>query len=200
MPSMATDSPQRHRLTVQEYYRMAEAGILRQDARVELIEGEIIDMAPTGSAHAGTVDQLAQSLQRAVHELAQIRIQNPLFLDDYSEPEPDIAVLRSRADFYKTEHPRPADVLLIVEVADTSLHYDLEKKLPLYARYGIPEVWVVDLQSRRLIRHRVPREGAYTQVDGPDVTAQIPVGGLDDVSIELAAIFADPREGPPGRD
>jgi len=109
--------PRRHRLTVTDYYRMAEVGILRPDARVELIEGEIIDMPPIGSRHAGTVEQMAQVLRRAVKDEAMVRTQQPVALDAHSEPEPDITLVLPRDDHYKTAHPGPSDVLLIIEVS-----------------------------------------------------------------------------------
>jgi Uma2 family endonuclease len=178
-------------LTVTEYYRMAEAGILRPDARVELIEGEIIDMAPIGSRHAGTVDQLASCLRRAAGERAIVRVQNPIRIDEHSEPEPDVVLLRPRADFYKTSHPRSSDVLLIIEVADTTLRYDRDVKTPLYARHRVPEVWIVNLEDRQLLRYRSPREGAFAHTDRPDLGGEIAIEALPDAYVELDALFAD---------
>ena len=109
----ATDLPRRHWLTVDDYYRMAEVGILDEEARVELIDGEIIDMAPPGSPHAGTVTYLTEVLMRAVEGRATVRAQNPVRLGKYSEPQPDLALLRRRDDFYRGRHPQPDDVLLI---------------------------------------------------------------------------------------
>jgi Uma2 family endonuclease len=189
--SMAADVPRRHRLSVEAYHRMGEAGILAPDARVELIEGEIIDMAPIGSRHAGTVKHLARILQRAVGDLAIVQIQDPVSLDDHSEPQPDVALLRPRRDFYKSAHPRPADVLLIIEVAEASLRYDGEVKVPLYARHAIPEVWLVDLEGRCLMRYRDPREGVYARVDTPDLARPLRVGALADLRADLGAIFSD---------
>ena len=135
---------------------MAEAGILAADERVELIDGELFDMSPIGALHAAIVDSLVRHFARRVHESLFIRCQNPLRLDEFSEPEPDIAILRPRADCYTTAHPGPADVLLVIEVADTSLAYDLGTKVPLYARYGIPEVWVIDAATRQTRVFRQP--------------------------------------------
>jgi len=140
MPNAAYDIYHRHRLTVAEYYRMAEVGILSPEARVELIEGEIIDMPPIGSLHAGTVKYLTNRLTYAVRDIAIVSTQDPIFLDVHSEPQPDIALLRPRADFYRTTHPTITDVLLVVEVADTTLAYDTQIKLPLYAHHHISEV------------------------------------------------------------
>jgi Uma2 family endonuclease len=188
---MVTQHPPRpHRLTVTDYYRMAEVGILRPDARVELIEGEIIDMAPIGSRHAGTVEQMAQVLRRAVKNEAMVRTQQPVALDVHSEPEPDITLVVSRDDHYKAAHPNPSDVLLIIEVADTTLRYDRDVKTRLYARHGIPEVWIVDLEGRRLLRYRSPSEMGYARSDSPDVGSAVTLESLPDARIELGPVFA----------
>jgi Uma2 family endonuclease len=189
MSTTVKNPPQRHRLSVRDYYRMAEAGILRPDERVELIEGEIIDMVPAGSRHAGTVNQLTSLLQKAVGEAAIVHVQNPLSLGEYSQPEPDLAVLRFRADFYKTAHPVPADVLLVIEAADTSLSHDRDVKVPLYARHGVPEVWLLDLDRRRLTRYREPGEEAYLTVDTPDLQG-LRIGEIGSVA-DLAEVFGD---------
>jgi Uma2 family endonuclease len=187
--SAAADYPRRHRLTVDDYYRMAEVGILAPDARVELIDGEIIDMAPPGSPHASVVHRLNEVLVRAVGDRATVLVQNPVRLSGYSEPQPDLALLRRREDFYGERHPRPADVLLIIEVAASSLRFDRDTKLPLYAEHGIPEVWLVDLQGKRLVRHRVPERGAYTLVDVLDVGAPLEVGALPGLVLDLQRLF-----------
>jgi Uma2 family endonuclease len=191
MSTTAQDLPRRHRLTVADYYRMAEVGILQPDARVELIEGEIIDMPPIGSRHAGTVDQLASCLRRAVDERAIVRVQNPIRINEHSEPEPDIALLRPQAEFYKTSHPRPSDTLLVIEVSETTFRYDRDVKTALYARHEIPEVWIIDLESQRLLRYRDPRDGAYTRKDRPDTGTAIAIEALPDTHVELNAVFAD---------
>jgi Uma2 family endonuclease len=185
MSHAATDAPRRHRLTVADYYRMAEVGILDPEARVELIDGEIIDMAPRGSPHAATVHYLAEVFVRAVEGRATVLIQNPVRLNEYNEPQPDLALLRRREDFYREHHPRPDDVLLIVEVAAASLRFDRKTKLPLYARHGIPEVWLVDLDGRRLTRYRVPELGSYSLVDEPDLGTALEVSALAGVVVDL---------------
>jgi Uma2 family endonuclease len=188
---MSSGAPEsrRHRLTVADYYRMGEVGILAPDARVELIDGELIDMAPPGHPHAGTVDQLALALGSAVNARAHVRVQNPLRLDDHSEPQPDVAVLRRRPDFYKSGHPRPVDALLVVEVADTSLRYDRDDKIPLYARHGIPEVWLVDLKGKRLVRYRNPQQDAYALIDEPDLGSPLEIGALPETRVDLGHLF-----------
>ena len=185
----AEDMPRRHRLTVDDYCRMAEVGILDPEARVELIDGEIIDMGRPSSPHAATVHYLTEVLIRAVEGRATVLVQNPVRLSDYSEPQPDLALLRRRDDFYRERHPRAEDTLLIVEVSATSLRFDRETKLPLYARHGIPEMWLVDLGSRRLSRYRAPLRGSYTLVDDPDLGAQLEVSTLSGVAVDLQRLF-----------
>lgn len=164
MSALVEDWLPRHRLSVDEYYRMADVGLLAPDARVELIDGEIIDMAPIGSAHAGTVDQICAALSFVIGPRGIVGVQRPLRLDARTEPQPDVVLLRARPDFYRRGHPVASDVLLVVEVADPTLRYDRDVKMPLYARHGIPEAWLVDLASRVLHVHRAPQAGSYAQV------------------------------------
>ena len=145
---------------------MVDAGILHEDDRVELIEGEIVDMSPIGSSHAGCVNKLLALLPRALSADAVIvSAQNPLHLSEYSEPQPDLSVLRARDDFYTASHPTAADVVLVIEVADTSLTYDRRTKLPLYARSGIAEAWLVDLVNHVVEVHTVPTAAGYERTE-----------------------------------
>ncbi|HUF73627.1 MAG TPA: Uma2 family endonuclease [Gammaproteobacteria bacterium] len=189
MSTIADDTFNRHPFTVTDYYRMAEVGILIPGERVELIEGEIIDMPPIGSRHAGTVNHLSRILQRAVGDNAIVQVQNPIRLSEYSEPEPDIALVLPRVDFYKSAHPGPGDVLLVIEVADTTLVYDRTIKAPLYARHGIPECWIVDVEGRKLERYRAPHELTYVLVDRPDLGETIAPAALPNVGVGLGALF-----------
>lgn len=191
MSTPAKDLLNRHRLTVAQYHRMGEAGILRADARVELINGEIIDMAPTGSRHAGTVKQLARILIQVLGADALIGVQDPIVLDDESEPQPDLAVLRPRADFYKSSHPGPADVLLLIEVADSSLRYDRLIKVPLYARHGIAEVWLVDLDGRRVSRYTEPGPQGYRRSDTPAELHEMEIAAVPGCTLNLSTLFDD---------
>lgn len=153
-----------HRFDVDDYHRMAAAGILSPEDRVELIEGQIVDMAPIGSEHAATTDILNEFVTRAVATgQAQVRIQGPPRLDRRNEPQPDLMLLRPRADFYRDAHPTAADVLLLVEVADNSLAYDRGPKLALYARHAVPEVWIVDLLGRTVEVCRGPGPEGYAE-------------------------------------
>jgi len=190
MSHTATEDPRRHRLTVADYHRMGEVGILAPDARVELIDGEIIDMAPIGSPHVSTVLRLDHLLKDAVKGHALVLVQAPIVLDDYSAPQPDLALLRLRDDYYRSSLARPADVLLIVEVAQSSLRYDRSVKVPLYARHGIPEVWVVDGASLKLTRHRTPLQGAYARADEPDLTKPLVIERLPAVRLDLGSLLA----------
>jgi Uma2 family endonuclease len=149
--------------TVEDYYRMAEAGILSKEDRVELIDGEIVKMCPIGSAHAGCVNRLNKLLNRKLSELAVIAVQNPIRIDDYSEPQPDIAVLRPRADEYSSAHPTASDVLLVIEVADSSADYDQAVKQPLYARAGVPELLLVRLRDDCFLAFSAPIDGRYQE-------------------------------------
>jgi Uma2 family endonuclease len=150
--------------TVDEYHRISQAGILSEDDRVELIEGEIIKMSPIGKLHASCVKRLNAILNRRIGQFAIISIQDPIRLNDYSEPEPDIALLKLRDDFYSQQLPAADDVLLIVEVADTSVEYDRTVKLPLYARAGIPETWLANLPADKVEVHSEPVNGIYQKV------------------------------------
>jgi Uma2 family endonuclease len=179
----------RHRITVDEYYRMAEVGLLTEDARVELIEGEIIDMAPIGSRHAAAVDRLAQLLQRSVGPRATVRVQGPIRLSASSEPQPDVALLKPRDDFYATKHPTGQDTLLLIEVSDTTFRYDREVKVPLYARHGVPEVWIIDLKNRHVHCFRVPNGGEYTDVSLSGEPAEIELSALPGVMIDLSGVL-----------
>jgi Uma2 family endonuclease len=151
----------RHCFTVAEFERMGEAGIFAKDARLELIEGEIVEMSPIGSRHAACVKFLSRYLNRAIGDEALVSTQDPIQLDDYSEPQPDVALLRLRDDFYRHAHPTPDDVLLIIEVADTTLDYDRLVKVPLYARAGIREVWIVNLPAEQIEIYAEPAGDAY---------------------------------------
>ncbi len=181
--------PQPRLFTVEEYYRMAEAGILGEDDRVELIEGEIVAMTPIGSLHAASVTRLNELFSRLVGEAATVRIQDPVRLSDLSEPEPDLAVVRRRPTYYAEGHPGPGDVLLLIEVADTSVDYDRSTKARLYGASGIPEYWVVDLPARRLHVYRSPSPEGYQEEGEAGPSEQIAPGTLPGLSIDLAEIL-----------
>src|SRR5271169_4136679 len=179
----------RRALTVVEYHRMGEVGILTERDRVELIEGELIAMSPIGSEHSGTVNALTRMLVRAVGDRGVVAVQNPVQLDDLSEPGPDFAVLMPREDDYRKATPRPEEVLLIIEVADSSLAYDRAVKRSLYARHGIPEFWIVNLVAGEVEVCRAPSGDSYASVShvGRDGTLEPEL--LPGVAIPVAVLL-----------
>ena len=179
--------PRPHRLTVDDYYRMAEVGVLSPDDRTELIDGEIVDMAPIGSAHADVVTLLTKRLLGVVGESAQVRVQLPVRLSSRSEPQPDFALVRLKPGGYRRAHPSADDVLLLIEVSDTTLRYDLAVKARLYATHGIPEYWLIDLVSNRVWCHSRPSGPQYAEpIQVAAGTLELPQG-LG--SIGVAEIF-----------
>lgn len=151
----------RHRFSVQDYYRMAETGVLRPDARVELLEGEIVEMSPIGPFHGSVTKHLNALFSEAARGRWITSVQDPVRIAPHSEPEPDIALLRPAADYYRKRHPEPEEVFLIVEVADSSFDTDEQTKLPIYGRAGIPEVWIVNLNDLTIEVHREPHFTGY---------------------------------------
>jgi Uma2 family endonuclease len=147
--------------TVDDYYTMLDAGILREDDRVELIDGEIIEVSPVGPRHAAVVTRVNNVLVPLVQGKALLRPQLPLRLDQFNEPQPDIVVLKPRPDCYSSRHPGPADVFLVVEISDSSLKYDRDVKLPIYAAARIPEVWIADLPGGEILVYREPSGKRY---------------------------------------
>ncbi|OCR02349.1 hypothetical protein BCD67_20340 [Oscillatoriales cyanobacterium USR001] len=153
---------QKRLFTVQEYHLMSEAGIFGNNERVELIDGEIIEMAAIGKRHAARVDRLARMFSRIPESLVIFRVQNPICLNDKSEPQPDIALVKPRADFYEESLPNSENIWLLVEVADTTIDYDRDVKIPNYARSGIQEVWLWDLEANCLEVYRLPTAYGYS--------------------------------------
>jgi Uma2 family endonuclease len=179
----------RRPITVAEYHRMGDVGILGEHDRVELIEGELVAMAPIGSYHTGTVNKLNHSLVYAVGDHAIVAVQNPVRLDDLSEPQPDFALLKPRPDFYRDAHARPADVLLLIEVADTSLNYDRAVKRALYARHAIAEFWIVDLTSGEVEVCRQPTADGYAAVERTGRDGALEPQLLPGVRIQVSTLF-----------
>ena len=155
----------RHRFTADEYQQMGHAGILREHDRVELIDGEVVEKVTIGPRHNGATTRLNHLFTARVGAEALVQVQGAVRLDPYSEPEPDVVLLRARADFYVSALPGPADLLLVVEVAERSLDYDRSVKADLYPRSGVAEYWLVDLNSRHVTRHLDPGDGGYRSVD-----------------------------------
>ena len=159
-----SSQPKKHFFSVDEYYLMAQAGVFANQDRLELIDGEVVEMSPIGSTHQGCVDALCALLSEQLGKTAIVRVQGPIHIDEYSQPQPDIVLLKPRRDFYRRSHPTPGDILLVIEVADTSVEYDREIKLPLYARAGIQEAWLVLLSKDVVEVHSSPRIGRYQKV------------------------------------
>lgn len=182
------DLPRRHAITVEEYVRMGEAHVFARHARLELMEGEIVEMAPIGSAHAAVVNIL-DALLGELAPGAIVSVQNALVLNERSAPQPDVVLLRRRADWYYASHPMAGDAFLVVEVADTTLKYDLEVKCPLYARAGIAELWVVDLDRRAMHVFLQPEEGEYSIHRVLTRSDKVTVAALADVGFPVSSLF-----------
>ncbi len=150
-----------HRFTVDEYHSLSETGILHEDDNVELIEGRIVDMVPIGSKHASCVNRIIELFADKLQKAAIVSSQNPIYLGEHSEPEPDIAVLKRKDDFYRNKHPSSQDIFLIIEIADASLEYDKFIKIPLYAKAGIQEVWLINLLENTIETYRSPSIDGY---------------------------------------
>lgn len=179
----------RWQFTADDYERMVETGILGKDDRVELIDGEVIAMSPIGPPHAGIVNRLNAFLNRQLTNTAIVSVQNPIRLNDYSEPQPDLAVLQLKDDYYAQAHPTPADILLLVEVAGSSFEYDSEEKMPRYAQDAIPEVCLIDVDHQTVTQYAHPSIVGYSYqmklARGQMLVAQT-ITGLE---IEINAIF-----------
>lgn len=175
--------------TVYDYHKMVDAGILGEDDRVELIRGEIVQMSPIGPPHNGTIHRAIRSLTTNVGERAILGVQGSIRLDEYDEPQPDLYLLRPKEDFYTSRHAGPADILLIIEVADSSLDYDRTTKMHLYAETGVPEYWISDLQNDCIIIYSDPGNAAYRNVQqfcrGEKLTPKL----LPDCSIPVESLL-----------
>jgi Uma2 family endonuclease len=178
-----------HRFSVSDYYRMAETGVLDPDARVELLDGQIIDMSPIGPFHGGVVKRLNRLFTRMAKGRWIVAVQDPTHVDDYSEPQPDLMLLKPSPDDYTSGHPGPEDVYLLIEVADSSLAKDREKKLPIYGRAGVPEVWVVNLVEETIEVYREPNFTGYgsRQVLSGRDTAR--VAAFLDVAVDVGGLL-----------
>ena len=181
--------PTRFKLTVEQYHRMGELGILRPDDRVELIDGELVRMAPVGSMHSGLVSRLNRLLVERVGRNGVVSPQNPVILSEVTEPQPDLTVLRWRADDYTADTPQAGDTLLVIEVSDSSLRFDRQVKLGFYAQAGVPEVWILDLRARRLLVHREPEGKGYRVAEVRTAGQQVCCAGLPGLCVGLDELF-----------
>lgn len=181
--------PTRHRFTVEDFHRLGEHGFFRDDERVELIEGELIEMPPIGSEHAGLVAQWNERLILATHGKALVFPQNPIRLSDLSEIHPDLMLLKPRADYYRQSLPEPPDVLLVIEIADAIVHRDRRKKVPLYARHGVTELWLLDVQKQRVTVYRQPSPDGYRLILKPAPEESISPLALPDLGFAVSEIW-----------
>ena len=185
---MATE-PTRRLFTVEEYYRMADAGILTEDDRVELLDGEIVEMTPISARHASCVDRLNRLFSQRLASRAVVRVQNPVRLDDRTEPQPDICIARSLADGYARSHPRPGEIHLVIEVADTSVMQDRNVKITRYARSQVPEAWLVDLLSDRIEVYREPTKGRYAAPEILERGGSLSALGFPELVLDVGEIL-----------
>ena len=183
--------PTRLKLTLAQYRAMGERGILPPGERVELIDGEIIRMAPIGPPHTGVLNQLNDRLVTLCKGKAVISAQHPVEVDDYNEPQPDLGLLRWRDNYYIDRHPTPADVLLLIEISDSSLRYDRSVKRALYARAGVPRYWIVDIVDRSVIVFGIPGPDGYRSEQRYSEGERLPLGDADS---PLAGLTLDVSE------
>jgi Uma2 family endonuclease len=181
--------PHRHRFTAEEYNWMAEIGLLNGEPAVELIEGEIIHMAPMGTQHGNVVQRLHTTLKAALAGRAVINMQRVFRLSNFTEAQPDLIVLKPDRDYHSSKFPTGSDTLLVVEVSDTSFSYDHDIKVPLYAAHDVPAVWIVDLESRCLRMFRKPVAGKYTETAVVREPALVELAGFPDTNIELSDLL-----------
>ena len=181
----------RRKFTVEQYHRMVSSGILTEDDRVELIKGEIIEMSPVGRRHAAHVKRLNKLFSRQLGDRALVGIQDPVELDDTSEPQPDVSLLQPRPDFYEARHPQSQDIFLLVEVSDTTAEYDREVKIPLYAEDKIVEVWLVDINEQCLEVYRQPSADGYQDVQKFYRSQTLSIQAFSDIEITVDEILGD---------
>ncbi|BAY76418.1 hypothetical protein NIES25_28670 [Nostoc linckia NIES-25] len=179
----------RRKFTVDQYHKMVDSGILTEDDRVELIRGEIIEMSPIGTKHAACVNRLVNLLVQLLGKRVIVAPQNPVALNNNSEPQPDVALLKPRDDFYGTAHPQPQDIFLLIEVADSTILYDREEKIPLYAEANIIEVWLVDINDEIVEVYQQPTAAGYQLMQKFASCQTLSIPSFPDVSITVNEIF-----------
>lgn len=182
---LTPEAPPLMRITCDRYHAMIAGGGLTPEDRVELIDGYLITKMSIGPHHSAVVTKLERLLDRKLEDRAIVRGQNPVTIHDYSEPEPDVVVARFRQDYYATRHPHPEDVLLVIEVADSSLAFDRNAKIPLYAAAGIPETWLVDLAESQILVFRKPEGVEYLEMEIFGAGDTLPVPGFEDATLAV---------------
>jgi len=188
----------RYRFTVDQYHRMGELGIFPPECRVELIDGQIFKMSPIGPWHSGVVNRLTHWFVTGLRDRVVVHVQNPTIVDKRSEPQPDIMLLKPRADFYGMAHPTPEDTLLVVEVAETSLAHDRRRKLPLYARTGVVELWIVNRRADAIDIFREPSTTGYGVQLRKRRGEEIAAAAFPDFRLAVADIMGPPSAPEPG--
>ncbi|MGD1702925.1 Uma2 family endonuclease [Dapis sp. BLCC M229] len=181
----------RRLFTVEQYYKMLEAGVFNENERVELIRGEIINMSPMGYHHAGRLNRLNELFFLRLAQTVTIGIQVPVRLNNTSEPQPDVSLLQRRPDFYETQLPQPENVFLLIEVSDTTIKYDREVKVPLYAENNIVEVWLVNLTEKCLEVYRQPTANGYQTVQTFQKGESLTIQALPNVTFTVDEILGD---------
>jgi Uma2 family endonuclease len=184
----------RHAFTVHEWHRMGDAGLFGEDARLELLDGEVIEMAPIGSPHGGCVNRLTRLLVTLLGEGAVVAPQNPVVLNEISEPHPDIAVLAPRDDMYSRSHATPGEILLLIEVAGTSLTFDRGAKASYYAASGVAETWVVDLEGEQIFVMRSPGSDGYDEVRSRRRGDRVEIEALPGVAFDVEDVLGPGAE------
>ncbi len=179
----------RHKLNVDDYQQMITAGILTSEHHVELLEGELFNMSPIGPLHSSKTNRLNLLLVQALGDKAIVSVQNPILLGSDSAPQPDLSILRPRADFYETAHPNAEDVLLLIEIADSTVTSDRAYKLPLYARHDIPEVWLLDVNQQQLEIYRQPAQNQYHDRQLANANGHVCLSQLPEVEIALSKLW-----------
>ncbi|MBD2435989.1 Uma2 family endonuclease [Nostoc sp. FACHB-110] len=179
----------RRKFTVEQYHKMIESGILTENDRVELIRGEIIEMSPIGTKHAACVNRLINLLVQLLGKRVIVAAQNPIALNNNSQPQPDVALLKLRDDFYETAHPQPQDIFLLIEVADSTVMYDREAKIPLYAEANIIEVWLIDINEQMVEVYQQPTAAGYQLMQQLTRGQTLSIPAFTDVSISVNQIF-----------
>lgn len=187
--AIATAPVRKHLTDIKEWQKLGEANIFPPGSRLELIEGEILEMAPIGCNHSGHVIRLTNFFAPLLNKNAIINVQNPLQLGDLSEPEPDFMLLKPNADFYCSRHPNAGDVLLLIEVADSSLSFDQNQKLRLYAQHNIAEYWLMNLNDSCLEVYRQPHGDCYGEKTTLRVGDTVTLSQLNQISINIADIL-----------
>jgi len=179
----------RRRFTVDDYYRMGETGILSENDRTELIEGEIIEMSPIGNPHMNAVNRTNMIFARGIGDKVVVSVQNPAFMDQYNLPQPDVVLIRPRESFYGEGLPNSEDVVLLVEVADASLRFDRKVKIPIYARSGVQEVWIVDLQNQIIHVYREPKGNIYVTIETKERSEIISPQAFPDFRVNVSELI-----------